>query len=147
MSDSYIVKRTTSIPTNWREGRRLRAWELKQKGWKQCDIAAALGVTEGAVSQWLRRAREDGVEKLRPAIRSGAPSRLTQEHRAALLEMLSRGAEAFGFKDLVWTGPRVAQLIEQYFGISYHPNYVLYLLKTLGWKQKSRSSKHGRKTR
>jgi hypothetical protein len=34
----------------WGEGRRRRAWELKQQGWKQQDIAAALGVTPGAVS-------------------------------------------------------------------------------------------------
>ena len=27
---------------DWREGRR-RAWELKQQGWKQQDIATALG--------------------------------------------------------------------------------------------------------
>jgi len=29
-------------PVNWREGRRLRAWELSQQGWKQADIARAL---------------------------------------------------------------------------------------------------------
>jgi transcriptional regulator with XRE-family HTH domain len=43
--------------TNWREGRRLRAWELFQEGWPQQRIAAALGVTKGAVSQWLSRAK------------------------------------------------------------------------------------------
>jgi hypothetical protein len=32
---------------DWREGRRRRAWELKEQGWKQQDIAAALGVTPG----------------------------------------------------------------------------------------------------
>jgi predicted transcriptional regulator len=42
---------------DWREGRRRRTWELKQQGWKQQDIDAALGVTSGAVSQWLTRAR------------------------------------------------------------------------------------------
>jgi predicted transcriptional regulator len=46
-------------PTNWKEYRRFRAWELAQQGWKQCDIAVALGVTKGAVSQWLKRARVD----------------------------------------------------------------------------------------
>src|SRR5438067_606740 len=30
-------------PTNWREGRRLRAWELGQPGWPQCRIAEPLG--------------------------------------------------------------------------------------------------------
>ena len=34
----------------------MRAWQLKRQGRKQKDIAAALGVTEGAVSQWLKRA-------------------------------------------------------------------------------------------
>ncbi len=33
-----------TLPADWREGRRLRAWELAQQGWKQKDIAAALGV-------------------------------------------------------------------------------------------------------
>jgi len=45
---------------DWREGRRRRAWERKAAGWKQQDIAAALGVTPGAVSQWLKRARRRG---------------------------------------------------------------------------------------
>ena len=34
----------------------MRALELKHLGWKQRDIAAALGVTEGAVSPWLAAA-------------------------------------------------------------------------------------------
>ena len=45
---------------DWRAERRKRAWALKQQGWLQKDIAAALGVSEGAVSQWLKRAREAG---------------------------------------------------------------------------------------
>lgn len=39
---------------DWREERRKRAWKLKEAGWKQNDIAAALGVSEGAVSQRLK---------------------------------------------------------------------------------------------
>jgi hypothetical protein len=40
-------------PTTWREGRRFRAWELHQQGWKVGQIATTLGVTHGAISQWL----------------------------------------------------------------------------------------------
>jgi predicted transcriptional regulator len=39
------------LPTNWKEVRRLHAWYLKHKGWSQCQIAEALGVSEAAVSQ------------------------------------------------------------------------------------------------
>jgi Homeodomain-like domain len=55
-----MEKTLSSQATNWREGRRLRAWELHQKGRKQHEIADALGVTQGAVSQWLKRGREGG---------------------------------------------------------------------------------------
>src|SRR5690348_355841 len=48
----------------WREGRRLRAWELHQQGWGVRRIARALGVTPGAVSQWLARAQTAGIAAL-----------------------------------------------------------------------------------
>jgi DNA-binding transcriptional regulator LsrR (DeoR family) len=38
-----MEKTLSSQATNWKEGRRLRAWELYQEGWKQSDIANALG--------------------------------------------------------------------------------------------------------
>ena len=52
-------------PVNWKEARRIRAWELVRKGWKQTDVAQALGVTRGAVSQWVSRARQEGPQALR----------------------------------------------------------------------------------
>jgi transposase len=34
-------------------------------GWKQKEIGKALGVTKGAVSQWILRDKEDGSETLK----------------------------------------------------------------------------------
>ena len=51
-------------PKDWREARRLRAWALKEKGWRPARIAEALGVTRGAVSQWFKKAEAEGVEAL-----------------------------------------------------------------------------------
>jgi len=125
------MTQTSTSPQSWLEGRRLRAWELKQAGWKQCDIASALGVTEGAVSQWMRRARTGGSEALRHTPPPGMPSRLKSWQQSALKEMLELGAEAFGFRGAVWTGRRVTALISHYLGIDYHPGHVTRLLK--GW--------------
>jgi transposase len=118
--------------TDWREGRRLRAWELKQEGWKQRDIARALGVSKGAVSQWMKRAKQEGMEALKHRPPPGAKARLSEAQRAKLPELLARGAPAHGFRGEVWTCARVAEVIRKEFGVSYHPAHVSRLLRALG---------------
>ena len=126
-----MEKTLSSQASDWREGRRLRAFELKKRGWKQAQIADALGVSEGAVSQWMKRAREEGVEGLRHKPPPGATPRLSEQERAKLPELLERGAEAQGFRGEVWTCERVAIVIRREFGVSYHPAHVSRLLKAL----------------
>jgi transposase len=104
---------------------------LKEQGWKQTEIAEALGVSEGAVSQWMKRAREEGVQALRHKPPPGAPPRLREQERAKLPELVAQGAEAHGFRGDVWTCERVALVIRREFGVSYHPAHVSRLLKKL----------------
>ncbi len=125
------MKTTTPLPKDWREGRRLRAWELYEQGWKQKDIAGALGVTEGAVSQWISRGKAQGKEGLRHHPSPGAPAKLRPEQVAQLPELLARGAEAFGFRGQVWTAARVAQVIKREFGVGYHPTHCSRLLSAI----------------
>jgi transposase len=106
---------------------------LKAKGWSQQAIAEALGVTAGAVSQWMRRGREGGVEALKRRIAPGPRPKLTDEQRAQVPVLLAQGAEAFGFRGDVWTAKRVATVIRREFGVRYHPNHVGKLLRALGW--------------
>jgi transposase len=120
-------------PNNWKEARRLQAWHLMQQGWAQRQIAAALSVSEGAVSQWSSQAREGGPEALRHRPRPGAPRRLTAGQLVRLPELLHGGAEAYGFRGEVWTCGRIAAVIRLEFGISYHPVHVGRLLKAIGW--------------
>src|SRR5687768_5748097 len=99
-----MEKTLSSQANDWREGRRLRAFELKEQGWKQTQIADALGVSEGAVSQWMKRVREKGVQALRhKPPPPGAPPRLSEDERARLPELVAQGAEAHGFRGDVWT--------------------------------------------
>ena len=118
-------------PHDWKEGRRLRAWELWQQEWKQKDIAKALGVSKGAVSQWLKRATREGKEALRRHPAPGARPKLSAEQLAELPSLLDRGAEACGFRGQVWTAQRVAKVGERQFGVSYHPGHCCRLLQQL----------------
>jgi transposase len=128
------MSRTASTtPTTWREGRRLRALDLHEQGWGGKAIAEALGVTEGAVSQWLKRARDGGREALRHRPPPGPAHRLTAAQREQLPALLAKGAEAYGFIGEVWTTKRVASLIRQEFGVQYHPAHMSRVLRQIGW--------------
>ena len=116
-----------------REYRRFRAYELVQQGWTQTDIAQALGVTQGAISQWMKRAREGGLSALRKRTPPGATPRLSQEQKASLPALLEQGAQAYGFYGDFWHCARIAQVIEAAFGVRYHPSHVRRILKQIGW--------------
>ncbi len=120
-------------PRDWREWRRLRAAELHEEGWTGQEIAVALGVSPGAVSQWLKRLRTGGKDALRAKLPPGPTPRLSPDQRAQLPELLAWGAEAFGFLGDVWTAKRVAAVIEREYGVRYHPDHVGRLLREIGW--------------
>jgi transposase len=111
-------------PPNGKAVRRLQAWRLKQQGWPQRQIAEALGVSAGAVRQWIKRAREGGPDALRHRPPPGAPRRLSAEPLAQLPALLQPGPEAYGFRGQLWTRSRIAAVIRAPFGVSSHPRHV-----------------------
>jgi transposase len=116
-----------------REWRRMQAWRLQQLGWKQRDIAVALGASEGAVSQWLAAARAGGPDALRARPAPGHPAKLAADQRRLLPDFLWHGPEAYGFRGEVWTCARVAHVLQEEFGIAYSKSQVSRILKGLGW--------------
>src|SRR5579884_3117498 len=102
---------------------RMQAWKLKEQGWQQKDIAVALGVSEGAVSQWLKRGRAGGLEALKAHPPTGMKARLTAEQKAQIPALLAKGTEAYGFRGDVWTAKRVAEVIHRMFGVRYHRDH------------------------
>src|SRR5947209_19503491 len=120
---------------DWREERRKRAWELKEQGWQQKEIAVALGVSKGAVSQWMKRGREGGREALTAHPPMGVKPKLTVEQNAQIPQLLAKGAESYGFRGNVWTASRVAVVIERTFGVKYHRDHVSRLLREVGWSR------------
>jgi transposase len=118
---------------DWREGRRKRALELKAQGWKQRQIAQALGVSEAAVSQWIDKQQAQGEDAWRTKPHRQGPLKLSLEQLRLLPALLSHGAQAYGFRGEVWTCARVAMVIQEEFGVRYHRGHVARLLKELDW--------------
>lgn len=117
---------------DWKEIRRKRALDLKQQGWKQCEIAAALGVTAAAVSQWVHSACAN-AEAWRAKPQGHRPPKLTDEELHRIPDLLSHGAEAYGFRGQLWTCARVAKVLREELEVSYHKAHVSRLLKALKW--------------
>lgn len=116
-----------------KEWRRLQAQHLKEAGWKQRDIAVALDVTEGAVSQWMSAARQGSSVALQSHLAHGRHPKLTAEQKWLLPDFLWHGAEAYGFRGDVWNCARVAQVLKWECGIAYSTRQVARLLKSIGW--------------
>jgi transposase len=96
--------------------------------------AEALGVTPGAVSQWLTAAQEQGEQALlSQRSRTGRRPKLSAEQTTRLLALLNQGAEAWGHVGQQWNGKRVADLIYGEFKVSYVPTSIPRLLRRLGW--------------
>jgi transposase len=106
---------------------------LERQGWKQRDIASALGIRPETVRRWLARVRQGGLRSLRARPRPGRPPRLDPEQARLVPELLGHGAEAHGFRGDAWTCSRVAKVIREEFGIAYHKDHVGRLLAKLRW--------------
>jgi len=127
------MSKNKSQSTNWKERRRFHALKLKRNGWKQKDIATALNVSAGAVSQWFKVATEEGKKSLCARLHTGRIPELTFTQKQLIPDFLSHGAEAYRFRGEVWTCSRVRKVIEWEFGVSYHKSHVARLLKDLRW--------------
>jgi transposase len=96
-------------------------------------------VDRRSVRRWNSAVRRAGRQALRSQPAAGRPPRLTLRARQQLQRALLRGAQAAGFPADLWTCPRVAQLIQQRFGIRYHPDHVGRLLHALGFRDRVRT--------
>jgi transposase len=115
-----------------REARRYRALALKEQGWKQAQIAEELGVTPGAVSQWLKRAREEGREALQTRKGGGPKPRLQEEQIRRLPELLARGPQAYGFRGNSWTRSRIIAVIQQVYGVEFSHGHIGRIMRRSG---------------
>lgn len=115
------------------EHRRFQALRLLDQGHSPVEVARRLGVDRRSVRRWKAAVKRRGERALAARPTSGRPPRLRAEQKRRLQHALLRGAQAAGFENDLWTCRRVAQLIEQRFGIRYERTHICRLLHGLGF--------------
>lgn len=117
----------------YRVAKRLQAVVLNSEGRSSGAIAGILKAPRSKVSEWLARYQQYGEEGLLEGARSGRPAALSRQQRSHLSDLLDSGPVACGLDSGIWTSPMIAWLIEEEFGIHYHPGHVRKLLHDLGF--------------
>ena len=111
------------------ESRRRCAVNMLAEGRTESEVRQALGCSSSSLSRW----RHSSSRQLRARPTTGRPPKLYRHEQQLLLRLLRRGAVAHGWQTERWTGGRIAQLIEQHFGVKYHRRYVPELMRQLRW--------------
>jgi len=108
--------------------RRLLAIERYHDGYSSAQIADFLGVSERSVWRWLAASRRPP----RPDRRPGRPPRLDAAQSRVVLRWLRESPMQFGFPTDLWTAARVGQLVDEVWGVRFHPRYLAAWLAERG---------------
>lgn len=114
------------------EQRRQRAVELMQQGHDDVTIAQRLNTTRQSVWRWRKAYKRRGEKALAHKPVPGRPARLSHQQKRGLVARLVKGALVHGFATDLWTCPRIAQVIEERYGVRYHVDHIPRLLASLG---------------
>ena len=114
----------------WRRGRAVLCY---LDGKRVVDIAEMLDVTRGSVNRWLGWYDDLGLPGLKTIQPPGVPPKLSDEQREELSNLIDAGPIAAGYSSGVWTGPMIADLIDERFGYRFHNHSVPALLNKLGF--------------
>lgn len=131
------MKRESSADGAHRVATRIHAVLLNHDENTSGEIARTLNVSLSGVSEWLKIYSEQGVDGLLEGRRSGRPSFLSEVDKVLLCDIIDSGPIAYGYISGLWTSIRIAEVIDQEFGVRYHPGHVRKLLADFGFSVQS----------
>ena len=86
-----------------------------------------------AVSKWVAARKAGGDEALASKPHPGATPKLTQRQERAVLSLLAKQPQAFGYRTDLWTTKRLAEVIHKRYGIQFNSNYLAAWLRQRGY--------------
>jgi transposase len=121
------------------EDRRRRALALVDSGCSLNEAARRIGCGASSVMRWYQARRRGGEQALCVGFSPGRPPKLRPKQLQRLIRLLLKGPMARGYRTNLWTTARIALLIDEEFGVDYHPRPVPFSAE---WASKLLSISH-----
>jgi transposase len=115
------------------ERRRSLAVQRVCDGYTAEEVADFLGIDPSSVRRWFAAFRDQGPTGLAGVLVPGRPRKLTTTQEKIALRWLADDPTDHGFATELWTAPRLGLLIEEEFGVHFHPDYLTTWLRQRGY--------------
>lgn len=115
------------------EYRRQLAVQRVLEGYSVEQVSKFLGVTPRSIRRWLAAFHAGGSQALVARPVPGRPPKLTRTQEKVVQRWLADNPSMYNFPTELWTCQRLATLIRQEFGVSFHPGYLATWLRQRGF--------------
>jgi transposase len=103
------------------------------EGYTSEEVAEFLGIATRSVRRWRREYQQEGWNALAARLVPGRPRQLSCTQEKIVRRWLAAPATEHGFVTELWSGPRLAQVIAEEFGIQFHPDYLGVWMRQRGY--------------
>lgn len=115
------------------ERKRIKGVQKVLDGAKQTTVANELNVSEGTVSKWMKKYRENGWEGIYHKPKPGRPRTFTDLHSEFTCEIVSHSPKYWGFESDLWTAGMVRDILNEKTKSNISTSRVLVELHKLGF--------------
>ena len=140
--DSALLRRLAKTTKDATQSRRLLALAEIYDGGSRTDAARIGGVGLQIIRDWVLRFNARGADGLVNSKPPGAPSKLNDDHRRALVQVVEAGPIPAIHGVVRWRRKDLARWIFEEFGISLDETTVGRKLKALGFAKISARPRH-----
>ncbi|CAK7261729.1 transposase (plasmid) [Shinella sp. WSC3-e] len=136
------LRRLASRSKDANQSRRLLSLAAVLDGMSRADAARIGGMDRQTLRDWVHRFNEAGPDGLFDHWSPGPSSRLSEEQKVELAEIVETGPDPDVDGVVRWRRVDLQRVIRERFGIEYHERHVGTLLKKLGFSHMSARPLH-----
>lgn len=116
-------------PEELEHRRKLIVHRVIDDGYSIRDVSDFFDIDPSSVRRWLRAYECHGEDGLLAHPVLGRPRKLSRFQEKIVARWINENPTAFGFRNELWTAPKIALLIKREFGVHFNPNYLAEWLR------------------